>query len=468
LLVTAVAVTQPGAGKGRSAQFHWRLNRMSVALETNVKQIVLSTSAFGPGEIQQITTAISQHPSNHRELREAVAELETQPNRSPATSVRLGVCQYLLGQYRSAVDTLSRADGGALTHFYLGKAHLALDQYSNALTAYESAEKAGYSREAVALAKAEALRYMKEPEKALEILNSLSGAVEQTAEYLYQRAATVQLIGAGREEVVAYLERAVAADPQHAGALFGLALENDRHGNDMYAKELYERAASQFPTHVGTLLNLGVLYEDLELFDRAKQCYQRILEVFPSHPRARLFYRDADASGDMYYDDEARRLQDRLEQVLSIPVSDFELSVRSRNCLQKMGIMTLGDLTQTSEQELLSSKNFGETSLVEIREMLAAKGLELGQFASKKREEEPPYDAEELSPDERALLDRPISDLNLSVRARKCMVRLGLSTIGELVRRTGDDLLECKNFGVTSLNEVREKLSGHGLKLRGD
>ena len=33
---------------------------------------------------------------------------------------------------------------------------------------------------------------------------------------------------------------------------------------------------------------------------------------------------------------------------------------------------------------------------------------------------------------------------------------------------TGDDLLECKNFGVTSLNEVREKLTIQGLKLRGD
>jgi DNA-directed RNA polymerase subunit alpha len=48
------------------------------------------------------------------------------------------------------------------------------------------------------------------------------------------------------------------------------------------------------------------------------------------------------------------------------------------------------------------------------------------------------------------------------------MVRLGLNTIGELLRKTGDDLLECKNFGVTSLNEVREKLTIKGLKLRGD
>ena len=48
------------------------------------------------------------------------------------------------------------------------------------------------------------------------------------------------------------------------------------------------------------------------------------------------------------------------------------------------------------------------------------------------------------------------------------MVRLGLTSIGELVRKTGDDLLECKNFGVTSLNEVKEKLTQYNLKLRGE
>ena len=59
-------------------------------------------------------------------------------------------------------------------------------------------------------------------------------------------------------------------------------------------------------------------------------------------------------------------------------------------------------------------------------------------------------------------------ELNLSVRARKCMTKLGINTIGELVRRTGEDLMECKNFGVTSLNEVREKLTERSLRLRGE
>src|SRR3972149_1484317 len=115
---------------------------MAVGFESQVKQLILSTSAFGPQEIQQIIGAISGNYSVYREVREAVGELEVQENRSPAMSARLGVCLYLLGRYREAVQTLAHSDGGALTHFYLGKAHLALEKYADALVAYESAERA--------------------------------------------------------------------------------------------------------------------------------------------------------------------------------------------------------------------------------------------------------------------------------------------------------------------------------------
>ncbi len=122
---------------------------MSIGTESIVKQIVLSPSGFGPNEIVQIIGAIGKSYSNYRELREAAAELEEQPNRSPATAARLGVCLYLLGRYSNSIETLSHSDGGALTHFYLGKAYLALDKYPEALAAYESAERAGYSRDQV-------------------------------------------------------------------------------------------------------------------------------------------------------------------------------------------------------------------------------------------------------------------------------------------------------------------------------
>lgn len=432
-----------------------------------LKEIVLSNGSFGPREIGELTRMIAEDYNQFHFLREAVAELEGQEG-TPATAVRLGVCYFLLGRYARAVETLSNADGGALAHFYLGKSYVALNKYDAAITAFQKAKTGGYSGDDCAVAIAEAQRLAGDPAAALATLDSLSGAIEQTGEYLYQRGATVSALGGNPTEVIALYERAVEVDPTHQGALFGLALENDRRGNDETAIQLYQRSVARFPPHLGSLLNLGLLYEDRNQYDRAQYCYHRILEVFPDNPRARLFLKDAAASSEMYYDADAERRSDRLSHVLNIPVADFELSVRSRNCLQKMGIRTLGDLTRTTESELLASKNFGETSLVEIREMLQSKGLELGQFAHERTRTEPAYEPSLVSPDEQALLDRPIAELNLSVRARKCMVRLGISTIGELIRKTADDLLECKNFGVTSLNEVREKLSTLNLKLRGE
>ena len=440
---------------------------MAQGLELDLKQIVLFNGSFGPREIRQLLDAIAADFSNFRLLRDAVAELESKEDQSPASMVRLGVCLYVLGRYSGALRALSKGDGGALALFYLAKAYFAQGQHELALEHYVAAERAGYDADVCALGRAETQRYSGNATEAMSTLDNLFGPVEQTAEYLYQRAATVAALGGNPNEVVALYERAVEADRTHPGALFGLALENDRRGNDDTALALYKRAAARYPAHLGTLLNLGILHEDRGQYDRAVQCYQRILDVVPDHPRASLFLKDAQASGDMYYDEDAQRRRDRMTQLLSIPVTDFELSVRSRNCLQKMGIMALGDLCRCTEQELLSSKNFGETSLVEIKEMLTSKGLKLGQFAPEKHAIEI-FEPESLSADEQALLARPVADLNLSVRARKCMIRLGISTIGELVRRTGDDLLECKNFGVTSLNEVREKLTVHSLKLRGD
>jgi len=441
---------------------------MVPATEIDIRDIVLTTSSFGPREIEQLGRSISEDYTNFSTLRDSVAELEMREDSAPATQVRLGVCYYLLGRHRRALETLQQGDGGALARFYLGKVQFALGDYKAAIDQYQAAKKAGYNADDCALAVAECQRNLGSAKDALKTLDNLSGQVEQTAEYLYQRGATVATLGENPLEAVRLLERAVEADGKHCGALFGLAIENDRRGNDEIALQLYQRSAACFPAHVGTLLNLGVLYEDRGQFERAQMCYQRVLDAYPDHPRARLYLKDAAASGEMYFDEETQKRNDRLQQILNVPVSDFELSVRSRNCLQRMGVRTLGDLSRITEAELLASKNFGETSLVEIRDMLKSKGLELGQFAHERTEPEPSIDLTTLPADAQAILDRPIADLNLSVRARKCMVRLGLNSIGELLRKTGDDLLECKNFGVTSLNEVREKLTSYGLKLRGD
>ncbi len=64
------------------------------------------------------------------------------------------------------------------------------------------------------------------------------------------------------------------------------------------------------------------------------------------------------------------------------------------------------------------------------------------------------------------MLSKPMEDLQLSVRARKCLSKLNLRTIGDLTRTTDAELLGCKNFGVTSLNEINKALTAVGLSLR--
>ena len=65
----------------------------------------------------------------------------------------------------------------------------------------------------------------------------------------------------------------------------------------------------------------------------------------------------------------------------------------------------------------------------------------------------------------RDMLSKPIEDLDLSVRARNCLDAENLASVGELVRRTEADLLRIKNFGKTSLKEIKKKLTDLGLSL---
>ena len=64
-----------------------------------------------------------------------------------------------------------------------------------------------------------------------------------------------------------------------------------------------------------------------------------------------------------------------------------------------------------------------------------------------------------------AKLNLTLADMKLSVRANNCLESENIQTVRDIVQRTEDSLLEVRNFGDTTLNEVREKLSQYGLHL---
>ena len=115
-------------------------------------------------------------------------------------------------------------------------------------------------------------------------------------------------------------------------------------------------------------------------------------------------------------------------------------------------IDTDGSITPS---DALASAGATLTALTELVASMAdePQGLELGEVV----------DTTVSSPD----LDLPIEDLDLSERPNNCLKRAQVNTVGELLTKTEDDLLNITNFGQKSLDEVKAKLDERGLQLRG-
>ncbi len=68
--------------------------------------------------------------------------------------------------------------------------------------------------------------------------------------------------------------------------------------------------------------------------------------------------------------------------------------------------------------------------------------------------------------EDEGMLDTPIEELDLSVRSYNCLKRQGVNTIGQLTECSEQDLLNIRNFGAKSIEEVKDKLQGMGLGLK--
>ncbi|MDR1148047.1 MAG: DNA-directed RNA polymerase subunit alpha [Spirochaetaceae bacterium] len=77
-------------------------------------------------------------------------------------------------------------------------------------------------------------------------------------------------------------------------------------------------------------------------------------------------------------DEELDEGDERIRQLMSTPVEELELSIRSSNCLKVANIKTIGELVRKTEDDINQTRNFGKKSLQEIKEKLQEWGLTLG------------------------------------------------------------------------------------------
>lgn len=134
-----------------------------------------------------------------------------------------------------------------------------------------------------------------------------------------------------------------------------------------------------------------------------------------------------------------------------IPIED-EFSIRTKNILKNAGIRFIGDLVQFTatklQQVVAIEKNFNE-----IMNVLAEMGVAL----------KPEKISSGIN-----FKDKPVDDLELSVRTANVLKNAKISTIGQLVEYSQADLLRLQNMGRKSVNELTDVLSELGLLLEYD
>ena len=377
-----------------------------------------------------------------------------------------GIGLYILGRNAEAAEKLQKGPDCKEKFIYLALALRRLCEFRQAIENLQKSLDHQADKLYITLEKAATYRSEGNFESAAKELKTCTNFENVSTEYHYQLARLQEIQGLYAEAMNNY-KKVVELSPKHQNALFHLAYRSDLSGDEETAIDYYRQIASNSPVYVNALLNLAVLYEDTQQLDKASQCVDSVLENHPNHKRAILFKKDIESSKTMFYDEEKEKKKTRKSQILETPISDFELSVRSRNCLKKMKIDTIGDLLNITEAELLSYKNFGETSLREIKAILESKGLSLGMALEEKQlSVVDTTDDGGVTTEDQGLMNKPIDDLRLSVRSRKCLQKLNLRSIGELARKTEAELLGVKNFGVTSLNEIKKALGDLGLSLR--
>ena len=117
----------------------------------------------------------------------------------------------------------------------------------------------------------------------------------------------------------------------------------------------------------------GIISPEMALVEAAK--------IFRKHLNPFVHYfelgRELPQAGEKLLEetDKEEGSADGIDQKLTTSVSELDLSVRASNCLAVTNIKTLGDLVTKRENELLELKNFGMTTLVEIKKKLNQLGL---------------------------------------------------------------------------------------------
>jgi DNA-directed RNA polymerase subunit alpha len=307
-------------------------------------------------EIKKLSESVHSSESNLLNFSEQLEENMSKGGQKASLSTGIGL--FIVGNNEEAAQKLAKGTDCKEKFIYMAFALRRIGKFEESIENFDKSVDYGADKLNTTLEKAATYRYASDFEAAARELKTCSNYENVSAEYHCQLGLLQEAQGLYEDAMDNYLA-ALELSPNHQRALFHMAYRCDLSGDEDAAIDYYRQIASGTQVYVSALLNLAVLYEDRGELNKASQCVDTVLEFHPNHQRAILFSKDIESTKTMFYDEEKEEKKTRKNQILETPISDFELSVRSRNCLKKMNIITLSDLLNISEAELLSYKNFG-------------------------------------------------------------------------------------------------------------
>ncbi len=377
----------------------------------------------------------------------------------PEAQKRLGIAHWIEGRLDEAVEKLEK-NTDAVSRYVTSQCLIARGKPQEARNSLEKVQTTKQTARTEA-AVGRTFRMEGNLEEALKYLEKAGKKHMNSGEILYELG-LCRFENGDCEGACESLDEALKVDPEHRNATFSLAYLLYQRGGDEEAVRLYEKCTAMRPVHIGAVANLAFIYEDMGRYDEAARWLQRLHEAEPSDEKIELLAKFASSCTNMYYDEERQRQAARRERLLAMPITDFELSIRSRKCLEDMDISTLGDLVNKTEAELLSFNNFGETSLAEVKSILKQKGLTL-------KEETPSGETTGLSRSrisQNEALNLTLEEAGLSTRVRKCLESNKSKYLKDVCEMSENSLLEMKDFGRASLRELKRRLGYYDLSLR--
>jgi DNA-directed RNA polymerase subunit alpha len=248
--------------------------------------------------------------------------------------------------------------------------------------------------------------------RAAEALEQLKEAHEADSSDLVASAALCEArIKAGRyEEAEAHVERLLKKDTGAEGHyLRGLLA--DLQGFHAEAVEAYEKALEAEPGHAKSLFRLAYIMDLSGEDSRALELYEQLRKLRPMHLHTMMNL------GVLY--------EDR---------GDFE---RAAQCFE-----SVLDYFPTHPRARLYLADAKASLTMYYDEDAARREAKIQQ-----------------------VLSQPVAELSFSPRVRNALIKLGVSTIGDLVSKSDEELLAVPNFGRTSLRELKEFLGSKGLTM---